>query len=185
MEQKCDKLYPSAPLDNTDLEQRLEKKLNDVNSFNSHINNIKEMITYFRDKNNKSKKKYKNYKTLNTILESVDSIVIIATTSISITLSITGIGLIVFSISAGIACGLSLGNKILHKLIINKYNKYKKQYERDQQTIKSFDKLYRKSLQDNKIDKSEYGNLCNIFTKYVDEKKMNIFYKHEHKNKLF
>ena len=29
------------------LEQRLEKKLNDVNSFNNHINNIKEMITYF------------------------------------------------------------------------------------------------------------------------------------------
>ena len=58
MEQKCDKLYPSAPLlGNIDLEKRLEKKINDVNSFNNHINNIKEMITYFKDKNNKSKKK--------------------------------------------------------------------------------------------------------------------------------
>ena len=45
MEQKCDRLYPSAPLKNIDLEQRLAKKLNDVNSFNNHINNIKEMIT--------------------------------------------------------------------------------------------------------------------------------------------
>ena len=78
------------------------------------------MITYFKDKNNKSKKSYENYKTLNTILESVDSIVIIATTSTSITLSVTGIGLIVLPTSAGIACGISLGNKILHKLIINK-----------------------------------------------------------------
>ena len=133
------------------------------------------MISYFKDKNNKSKKKYKKYKILNTVLESVDSIVIIGATSFSITLSVTGIGLIVLPISAGIACCLSLGNKILHKLILNKYNKYKKQYERDQNTIKSFDKLYRKSLQDNVIDKSEYQNLCNIFTRYVDENKNGSF----------
>ena len=175
METKRDRLYPSAPLENIDLEQRLEKKLNDVNSFNNHINNIKEMITYFKDKNNKSKKKYKNYKTLNTVLESIDSIVIIAATSTSITLSITGISLIILPISAGIACCLSLGNKILHKIIINKYNKYKKHYERDQNSIKSFDKLYRKSLQDNVIDKTEYESLCNIFTKYIDENKSESF----------
>ena len=113
------------------------------------------MITYFKDKNNKSKKRYKNYKTLNTILESVDSIVIIGATSTSITLSITGFGLIILQISAGIACTLSLCNKVLHKLIINKYNKFKKQYERDQLTIKSFNKLYKKSLQDNVIEKYE------------------------------
>ena len=124
MEAKTDKLYPSAPLlENIDLEKRLEKKFNDVNSFNNHINNIKEMITYFKDKNNKLKKKYKNYKTLNTVLESVDSIVIIGATSTSKTLSITGIGLIILPISAGIACGLSFGNKVLYKLIITKYNK--------------------------------------------------------------
>ena len=93
MDQKTDRLYPSAPiLENIDLEKRLEKKINDVNSFNNHIINIKEMISYFKDKNNKSKKKNKNYKTLNTVLESVDSIVIIGTTSTSITLSVTGIG---------------------------------------------------------------------------------------------
>ena len=176
MEAKIDKLYPSAPLlENIDLEKRLEKKINDINSFNNHISNIKEMITYFKDKNNKSKKKYKNYKTLNTVLESVDSIVIIGATSTSITLSVTGIGLIVLPISAGIACALSLGNKILHKIFINKYNKYKKQYEKDQNTIHSFDKLYRKSLQDNVIDKNEYESLCNIFTKYVDQNKNESF----------
>ena len=176
MEQKTERLYPSAPLlEIIDLEKRLKKKINDVNGFNNHINNIKEMITYFKDKNNKSKKRYKNYKTLNTVLESLDSIVIIATTSTSKTLSVTGFGLIILPISAGNACTLSLGNKVLHKLIINKYNKYKKQYEKDQNTIKSFDKLYRKSLQDNVIDKSENESLCNIFTKYVDENKNDSF----------
>ena len=185
MEQKTDRLYPSAPLlENIDLEKRLEKRINDVNSFNNHINNIKEMITYFKDKNHKSEKRYKNYKTLNTILESVDSIVITGATSTSISLSVTGVGLNILPISAGIACGLSLGNKVLHKLIINKYNKYKKLYERDHQTIKSFDKLYRKSLQDNIIDKTEYDSLCKILLIILTKIKMNFFYKHEYKNKI-
>ena len=63
MDQKTDRLYPSAPLEkDIKLEQRLEKKLNDVNSFNNHINNIKEMITYFKEKINKSKRKFKKRK---------------------------------------------------------------------------------------------------------------------------
>ena len=176
MEQKCDKLYPSAPLlEHIDLEKRLEKRLNDVNSFNNHVNNIKEMITYFKDKNHKSKKKYKKYKTITTILKSFDTFVIIATTSSSITLSLTGIGLIVIPISTASACALSIGNKVIYEININKYNKYKKQYEKDQQTIKSFDKLYRKSLQDIVIDKTEYESLCNIFTRYIDENKNESF----------
>ena len=73
------------------------------------------MITYFKEKNDKSKKRYKNYKTLKTILESVDSIVIIGATLTSKTLSVTGVGLTILPISAGIACTLSLGNKVLHK----------------------------------------------------------------------
>ena len=101
---KTDRLYPSAPLEKIDLEQRLEKKMIDVNSFNNHINNINEMITYLKDKNDNTKKKYKIYKTLNTILESVDTIVTIGATSTSITSSITGIGSNILPLSAGIAC---------------------------------------------------------------------------------
>ena len=132
------------------------------------------MVTFFKDKNNKSKKKYKKYKTITTILKSFDRFVIIATTSSSITLSLTGIGLIVIPISTASACALSIGNKVLYE-VINKYNKYKKQYERDQPTIKSFEKLYRKSLQDNIIDKNGYESLCKIFTKNVDENKTESF----------
>ena len=63
MDRKCDKLYPSAPLfENIDFEKRLEKKINDVNSFNNHINNIKLMITYFKNKNDKSKRDIKYMK---------------------------------------------------------------------------------------------------------------------------
>ena len=128
MDKKCDRLYPSAPLEIIDLEQRLQKKLNDVNIFINQINNITEMITYFKDKDNKSKKrKNENHRTLNTSLETVDTNIIIGVTSSSITLSITGIGLIVLTTSAGIGFTLSLGKKVLHKMILNKYNKFKKQ----------------------------------------------------------
>ena len=72
------------------------------------------------------KKDKKNYETLNTILESVDSKVLIGAKSTSITLSITGIDLIILPMSAGIECTLSLADKILHKLIIKKFDKYKK-----------------------------------------------------------
>ena len=122
MTQKSDRIYPNAPLENIELEQRPEKKINDVNSFINHINNIKEMIFYFKDKNNISKKKYKNFKTLNTILESVDTIFNIGATSTFINLLITGRRLIVLPMSTGIACTLSSGNKLLHKIVRNKYN---------------------------------------------------------------
>ena len=52
------------------------------------------MTTFFKDKNNKSQERYKHYKTLNKILESVDSNIFVGAASTSITLSITGIGLI-------------------------------------------------------------------------------------------
>ena len=58
---------------------------------------------------------------------------------------------------------------------MNKYNKYNIQYGKDQQTNESFDKLYRKSLQDIVCDKNEYEILCNIFTKNVDEMKNENF----------
>ena len=174
MDQKTDRLCPTAPFEKFDLEQRLEKKINDVNSFNNHINKNKELVTYFKDKNNKSKRKYKKYRTLTVILKSFDTIVIIATKSTSITLSVTGIGLIAKPISTATACGLSITNKVLYEIVRQKDNKYKKLYEKDQQTIKYFDNLYRKSLQDSIIVINECESLCNIFTRYVD-KKMNFF----------
>ena len=58
---------------------------------------------------------------------------------------------------------------------MQKYNKYEKQYQRDQQVFKSFGKQYGKGLQDNLIDKNEYESLCTISTKYLDETKNESF----------
>ena len=55
MEQKTDRLYPSARPQQGDLEKILEKKFKDINSLINHINNLKGMVKYFKDKNHKSK----------------------------------------------------------------------------------------------------------------------------------
>ena len=94
------------------------------------------MITFFKDKNHKSKKKFKNCEILNKILESIDTNVIIGATSISISLSITGIGLSILPISTGIACTLSLVNKIIHKMVINKYKTSKKYTKKTNKLLK-------------------------------------------------
>ena len=100
------------------------------------------MITYFKNKITNSKK-IKKMK-CKTIIKSHDTFIIIATTSSSFKLSPTRIGLIVIPISSGIACGLTFCNKVIDEIVMQKINKYKKQYERSQQTIKSFEKLNRK-----------------------------------------
>ena len=104
---------------------KIGKKLNDVNSFYNQINNTKEMIAYFIDKNNKSKKKFKKYTLITTILKLFDTFVFIATTSSSISLSLTEIGLILILLSTATACGSSIGDKVIYEKIKTKYNKAK------------------------------------------------------------
>ena len=62
---------------------------------------------------------------MTTLLKLFDTMVIIATTSSSISLSLTGFGPIVIPISGSIACGLSITNKVLYEIVMQKYNKYK------------------------------------------------------------
>ena len=52
----------------------------------------------------------------------------------------------VMPISTATACGLPIGNKTKYEIVMQKFKKYKKLYEKDQQTIKPFDKFHKKSL---------------------------------------
>ena len=63
---------------------------------------------------------------LNTLLKSFDTTDTVATASTSFTLSLTGFGLIVIPIGSSIACGLSIANKIVYEIIMQKCKKYKK-----------------------------------------------------------
>ena len=104
-------------------------------------------------------------------LKSFDTFVIIATNSSSFPLSLTAFGLIAIPISSATACGLSIGDEVSYEVLISIYNKYKKQNEEDKQTLKSFEILYRNSLQDIVLDKKEYESLSTFFTKDLNETK--------------
>ena len=60
------------------------------------------------------------------MVQSVYTVVIIGATTTSVTLSVTGVGLIVVRKNAGTACTLSLGNKVLHQIRLNKQKKQQK-----------------------------------------------------------
>ena len=78
------------------------------------------MITYFRDEHHKSKKKFEKYKLLTLIIKWLDTFGIIATTSSSNILSLTGIGSIAIPISSSIACSLAFSKNVIYYFIIKK-----------------------------------------------------------------
>ena len=120
MEQK---LYPSltpstpAPYDvksmiNKRLHSGLQSELQKVNSFNTSIQNISLMMKYYEMEERKNKQKYNKYKLIHNLINSLDSIIVIGTTSASISLSITGVGIIVVPIAAGLGCTTGILVKI-------------------------------------------------------------------------
>ena len=62
---------------------------------------------------------------LTTRLKSIGTFVITATKSNSLTLSLTGIGLIVITLSTGIAGGITNTNKVVYEIVLQKLKKYK------------------------------------------------------------
>ena len=121
MQQKNSKTIPISTTRKQRIATEIRKKMHDANSFNNSLINIKQMITYCKDENHKSEKKYREYKILTTIKKSVDTFVIIATTSNSITLYFTGNGLIVSKLSTGIAWGLKISIKLKNEKVMQKY----------------------------------------------------------------
>ena len=53
-----------------------------------------------------------------TMLKSFDTFVYIATTSSSVTLSVTGVGSKVIPFSVATLCGLSFGTKVLYEIVM-------------------------------------------------------------------
>ena len=60
-------------------------------------------------------------------------------------------------------------------IMLNNFNKHKKQCQKYKQPSKSFEKVYRKCLQDNLICRSESEYLGTVFLEYLDEKKNESF----------
>ena len=78
-------------------------------------------------------------------MKTVSTSVINATTSNSVTLSNTGISLIVLPVSTGVACQLTLTKKVIFERTMKIYKIYKDLSERKHQTIYTFGELFRNS----------------------------------------
>ena len=97
-------LTPSAHYDNDVVESMINKQLAKVFSFNKSFQNIMMMMKYYQLEEKKFSKKYTKYMLINNLINSTDGLIIIGTTSASVTLSITGVGILVVPISAGVGC---------------------------------------------------------------------------------
>ena len=101
--------FSPAPYDvESRINKRLQSELQKVNSFNNSIQNISLMMKYYEMEEKKYKQKYNKYKLINNLINSLDGIIVIGTTSASISLSITGVGIIVVPITAGVGCATGI-----------------------------------------------------------------------------
>ena len=90
--------------------------------------------------------------------------------STAITLSVTGVGLIVVPIASGIGAGVSIISKILNEYLKRKEQHNIKKYTLAGRTLHDYQKLHSKCLEDNKIDLSEYNKLKQTYDLYKTNK---------------
>ena len=105
-----EKLYPSLQPQLNDVEQHLNLRLKEINSFNHSIRN-EDNKKFFNHEGRKNKNKSKTFKIINAIINSVDGVLILSVSSTCVTLSITGVGLVVVPIARGIGAGLCIFSK--------------------------------------------------------------------------
>ena len=140
-------LYP----DLTSVSERLIKeKIQANNNFNNNINIKKDIRNYYETETNNNIKKlsrYKNYINVAEIKEILLSS--IATTALTKSVALTGIGL-PYSIPTAFATATVCGSlsKTINTKIRNKIIKYSQMYILGKQFSDKFDKLYTKSMKD-------------------------------------
>ena len=87
--------------------------MKEINNFDISIQNIKDIQTFYNHEAKKYKKKSKTYKLTNGLIQSIDGVLLLGVSSKCITLSVTGVGLIVVPIAGGIGAGVSIFSKLI------------------------------------------------------------------------
>ena len=160
-----EKLYPCLrESDNLDL--RLKK----IISFNNSIQNIKDIQNFYNHEARKYKKKSKTYKIINGLIQSIDGVSVLAVSSKCVTLSVTGVGLVVVPIASGIGAGFCIFSKIAGEYLKRKEQHNIKKYTLAGRTLHDYQKLHSKCLEDNKIDLSENNKLKQTYDVYKNNK---------------
>ena len=154
-------LYPNLSSVN---EQYINAKILANNKFNNNINIIKDIRNYYEtETNNYNKKLSRNQNNINVaeITEILLSSIATKATTMSVALTVIGLPCsIPTAFATATACG-SL-SKTINTKIRNKIIKYSQMYILSKQFSDKFNKLYTKSMNDNKIDNGEYNDLVKV-----------------------
>ena len=154
-------------------EQQINDKIQANNKFNNNINIIKDIRNYYETETNNYNKKLSRYKSYINVAEITEILLSsIATTATTTSVALTGIGL-PYSIPTAFATATVCGSlsKTINTKIRNKIIKYSQMYILAKQFSDKFNKLYTKSMNDNKIDNDEYNELVKVYEDYKKNKK--------------
>ena len=141
-------------------EQLINEKIQAKNKFNNNINIIKDIRNYYETETNNYNKKLSRYKNYINVAEITE--ILLSSIATTTSVALTGIGLpysIPTAFATATVCG-SLSKKINTKR--NKIIKYSQMHILSKQFRDKFNKLYTKSMNDNKIDNDEYNELVKV-----------------------
>ena len=134
---------------------------------------LQKILEIETETNNYIKKlsRYKNYINVAEIAEIVLSS--LATTATTTSVALTGLIGLPYSITTAFATTTVCGSlsKTINTKIRNKIKKYSHMYILSKQFSDKFNKLYTKSMKDNKIDNDEYNELVKVYGEYKKIKK--------------
>ena len=154
-------------------ERLINEKIQANNKLSNNINIIKNIRNYYETKTNNCNKKLSRYKNYFNVAE-ITGIVLssIATTATTTSVALTGIGL-PYSIPTAFATATVCGSlsKTINTKIRNEMIKYSQMYILGKQFSDKFNKVYTKSMNDNKLDKDEYNELVKVYEEYKKNKK--------------
>ena len=135
----------------------------------------KDIRNFFETETNNYNKKLSRYKNSTNVAEITEILLSsLAITATSKSVAITSIGLPYYIPTAFATATVSgsLSKTIITKII--KIIQYSQMYILRKQFSDKFNKLYTKSMIDNKIDNDEYNELVKVYEEYNKNKKSNL-----------
>ena len=166
-------LYPNISEAASRITSFSEQYINDKILANNNITIIKDIRNFYETETNSYNRKLSRYKNYFNVAEITEILLSSkATTATSTSVAITGIGLpysILTAFATATVCG-SL-SKTIYTKTRNKVIKYSQVYILSKQFSDKFNKLYIKSMNDNKKDNDEYNGLVKVYEEYKRDKK--------------
>ena len=153
------KLYPNLRESDS-----LDMRLKEINIFNNSVQNIKDIQNFYNHEAKNFKKK--SNKIMNGLIQSIDGVLLLGVSSNAITLSDSGVGLIVVPVASGIGAGVSISSEFIGEYLKRKEQHNPKKYILAGGTLNNFQKLHTKCLEDNKRDLNEYNKLKQTYDVY-------------------